>query len=745
MNEFCFFIDADLSSDFDYDYEKFEKKEKSKNPIINICLSSVYLYVAKSNGLISKYNLYSMTLERKFKIEESIKSFGMSPFDTYLWCINNNDFLSIYNLEKENPEKLNYHQKEVWDIKWCEKSEEDTREDSLDFVILQKNRLYFINNLEPEGEMVKCTDYLGKYYNNEVTTVKIEKLNNDRNNDFFVGKDYLKKYQNKVLKEFNEILENCENTDLKPALEYASKKPCNTFYTKITKKALEKLDFDTAQTAMLQTCDFEGLEFLKRVKNIEDDELKKAEILEFNNNYDEASNKYNKMGRNDLNLAMNIKLGKWDKVTDMMSKSDAKDENLKIAYNNYADELYEKKDYDKAEEYYKKSGNIHGLINTYFAKEEYNKAAEMIELVPKEDEFLEKMGDQFRKIGMCQEACLAYTKRGNIQKAMETYIENNKWGEAVELSRENDFYNMEQLTNKFSSEFIKNGRKLDLVELYNKANMKLKVNKYLIEIACDMRKLRASPLIIKKIYVLAALELENYKNRISDSQMNNDEHPDFDAGIKDKNNNNKERGSGTIPDIPKKIINKYSSKEIDKILFTSWRGAEAFHYYMLCQRQLYNRKFKEACKTSIRLSLYEKELGSEEVYRLIALCSYLNKSFFICSNALCTLEKLNSINKYKNKKYEELAQSIFVKYEPKNVDEKFFKCPNKDCGQPVSEYDIYCKYCGTNFNGCVLTGASILDHHYFKCRQCHHRTKKSEVKKSTIANCPLCHYSLNRK
>ena len=743
MNEFCFFIDSELNPDIDYDYQNFIKREKTKNPIINISLSSVYLYVAKSNGIICKYNLYSMTLERKFKIEENIKSFGISPFDKYIWCINNNDFLTVYNLEKENPEKLNYYQKEVWDIKWCEKSEEDTREDSLEFVILQKNRLYFISNLEPEGEMVKCSDYLGKYYNNEVTTVKIEKLNNDRNNDFFIGKDYLKKYQNKVLKEFNEILENCENTDLKPALEYASKKPCNAFYSKITKKALEKLDFDTAHTAMLQTCDFEGLEFLKRVKNIEDDELKKAEILEFNNNYDEASNKYNKMGRSDLNLAMNIKLGKWDKVTDMMSKNDEKDENLKIAYNNYADELYEKKDYDKAEEYYKKSGNIHGLINTYFAKEEYNKAAEMIEVVPKDDEFLEQMGDKFRQIGMCQEACQAYTKRGNIQKAMETYIENNKWGEAVELSRENDFYNMEQLTHKFGSEFIKNGRKLDLVELYNKANMKLKVNKYLIEIACDMRKLRAKPLIIKKIYVLAALELENYKNRISDSQMNNDEHPDFEEASKNKNN--KDRGSGVIADIPKKTINKYSSKEIDKILFTAWRGAEAFHYYMLCQRQLYNRKFKEACKTSIRLSLYEKELGSEEVYRLIALCAYLNKSFYICSTALSTLEKLNSINKYKNQKYEELAKSIFVKYEPKNIDEKFFKCPNKDCGQPVSEYDIYCKNCGINFNGCVLTGASILDHHYFKCRQCHHRTKKSEVKKSTIANCPLCHYSLNRK
>ena len=166
---------------------------------------------------------------------------------------------------------------------------------------------------------------------------------------------------------------------------------------------------------------------------------------------------------------------------------------------------------------------------------------------------------------------------------------------------------------------------------------------------------------------------------------------------------------------------------------------------MLCQHQLYNRKFKEACKTSIRLTLYEKELGSEDVYRLIALCSYLNKSFEFCAKALCTLEGLNSINKFRRAKYEELAKSIFVKYEPKNVDEKFFKCPNNECKQPVSEYDIYCKNCGNNFSGCVLTGGSILDHHYFKCKQCHHRTKKSEVKKSTIANCPLCHCSLGRK
>ncbi len=742
MNEFCFFIDDDLNPGINYDYNTFQPMKKAKNQISNIYLSSSYnFYVAKTNGIINKYNLYLMTIDKKFKIDENIKSIGLSPFEKYLWCINTNDYLSVYSLEKENPEKLNYYQKEIWDIKWCIKTDDEVNnDDTLEFAILQKNRLFFINNLQVEGEMQKCPDYLGIYLDNEVTAVKIEKLNNDRNNDFFEGKDYLKKYENKVLREFNELMEDDEKTDLKEAFDYATKHPCAAFFSTITKKALDKNDLDTAQNAMLQTGDFEGLEFLKSIKNIEDDELKKAEILQYNSNYDEASRRYNRMNRGDLNLAMQVKLGNWDKVTDIMSKNNpnTKDENLKIAYNNYADELMEKKDYNKAEENYEKAGNIQGLANVYFAKEDYMKAADILEVIPEEDEFLEEMGDKFRGVGMCDEAVKAYVKHGNINKAMETYVSNNKWGEAIELSRQNDFYNMELLTNKFSSEFIKSGRKLDLVELYNKANMKTEVNKYLIEIACDMRKIRLGPLIIKKIYVLAALELERYKSSISDSQVNTDDHAH-------NNNNQNEESKNNEKSEKKKLNNKYSSKDIDRIIFNQWRGAEAFHYYMLCQVQLYNKKFKEACKTVMRLTLYEKELGSEEVYQLIALCAYLNKCFKICSYALSILENLESIDKYRRLKYKELAESIFLKFGPKNIDEKFFKCPNEECKQLVSEYDIYCKNCGNAFSGCVLTGASIFDHHYFKCKQCHHKTKKSEVKKRPINNCPLCHISLREK
>jgi WD repeat-containing protein 35 len=40
----------------------------------------------------------------------------------------------------------------------------------------------------------------------------------------------------------------------------------------------------------------------------------------------------------------------------------------------------------------------------------------------------------------------------------------------------------------------------------------------------------------------------------------------------------------------------------EKILNNPWRGAEAEHFYILCQRQLYAGQFKSALKTALRLT-----------------------------------------------------------------------------------------------------------------------------------------------
>ena len=60
----------------------------------------------------------------------------------------------------------------------------------------------------------------------------------------------------------------------------------------------------------------------------------------------------------------------------------------------------------------------------------------------------------------------------------------------------------------------------------------------------------------------------------------------------------------------------------DKWLDSSWKGAEAYHFLLLCQRQLYAGYPAEAMRTALRLREYEAVLPAAEIYSLIALTTF---------------------------------------------------------------------------------------------------------------------------
>lgn len=82
---------------------------------------------------------------------------------------------------------------------------------------------------------------------------------------------------------------------------------------------------------------------------------------------------------------------------------------------------------------------------------------------------------------------------------------------------------------------------------------------------------------------------------------------------------------------------------------------------------------------------YEKEIEAKEIYRLIALSSFMNKSYKETSKALSKLENLNTLSKEEKEKYRELSISIFTKIDPQNSGENFIKCPAKNCNEQISE------------------------------------------------------------
>ena len=69
-----------------------------------------------------------------------------------------------------------------------------------------------------------------------------------------------------------------------------------------------------------------------------------------------------------------------------------------------------------------------------------------------------------------------------------------------------------------------------------------------------------------------------------------------------------------------------------RLVDNSWRGAEAYHFLMLCQRQLYEGFVDAAMKTALNLRDYEDVLNPEEIFSLLALASCANRQVNIVAS-----------------------------------------------------------------------------------------------------------------
>ncbi len=65
----------------------------------------------------------------------------------------------------------------------------------------------------------------------------------------------------------------------------------------------------------------------------------------------------------------------------------------------------------------------------------------------------------------------------------------------------------------------------------------------------------------------------------------------------------------------------------------------------------------------MRLQDYEDILPPKDIYSLIALTAYFNKFYGQCSRAFIKLETLQDVDANTLSQYQDLALSIFVKYD----------------------------------------------------------------------------------
>lgn len=335
------------------------------------------------------------------------------------------------------------------------------------------------------------------------------------------------------------------------------------------------------------------------------------------------------MDRKDLALKMRKKLGDWVKVLQLLKTSPGArtvtdseqiileqelaqpnsgagtDVHMEEAFNEIGEYYAERQNWSLAVKYYSAGRNLQKQMECYYVLEDYESLVKVLEQLPENAELLPRLAQMFESIGMCKEACDAYLKSQNVKGAVDCCVRLNQWDEGIRLAKQYNINTVDNLLAKQANIFLDQNKVFNAIELYRKARHYLDAARLMFEVADREAKQRSTPLLIKKIYILSGLLVEQYRDLV--------------------------KAGGILPSKVKVAQREQASKALDgilseestiaisdsKILDNAWRGAEAYHFMMLCQRQLRAGAIESAFKTSMALMEFEDILNPKHVYSII--------------------------------------------------------------------------------------------------------------------------------
>ena len=404
-----------------------------------------------------------------------------------------------------------------------------------------------------------------------------------------------------------------------------------------------------------------------------------------------------------------------------MQQGGGDDTLLTNAWNQIGDYYMERQQLAKAAQHYAQAKNHAKLIECYALLEDYASLEKLIPQLTEGSPLLTEIGKQFMAVGMSAEAVGAFVKGGDLQGAIDQCVAQHQWEAALQLAESHAYPDLQKILAQYASQLLKQNRQLHAVELYRKANQYTDAAKLLSKLGEEEGKSRVNPLRAKKLFVLAALEVERMRKKM----MSNMNAPD---------------ATRTAAQTLESLMTQDNATGGDKWLDSSWKGAEAYHYLLLSQRQLYSGMPVEAMRTALRLRDYEAVLPPAEIYALIALTAFYAKYYAQCSKAFIRLQAMSELGPHKKEAVDKLAIAIFTRHQPpQDPATRAHKCPN--CSSQIKDFDPRCHACGTAFPACVFSGRPIHDTaDAGHCKNCKRRFIKSEARQKR--NCGLCHSPL---
>ncbi|KAJ1508171.1 WD repeat-containing protein 35, partial [Coelomomyces lativittatus] len=582
------------------------------DPILGLTCTEEFLVFSRASNLIAKYHFPGMTKQATFTMP-------VRPHRIYMNCdgetISITDLagvLRLLNLNKMTQTLLPFERKDVWAVCWSE-------EDPNLMAVMEKSRMIVLKDTEPESPVL-VRGYLASFSELLIHLVDMDSLMLQPEEPF----------PNLVIqlhtKSFREAKELIDNVSLNDAMQVIEQHPHPKLYSLLLDASLEKLDLGNAQHCMIKLRDYAGLQFLKRLSKLNEKSKQKAQILAYLGKTEEAEMTYLEMDRRDLALDMYLGLCHWFRIVQMGQAWGANDALMEQCWKSIGEEYMRQSKWNQAITFLTQARQFDSLADCYFFSGNTLALEKLCLSLPSTNPVLEKIGDHFAALGMCQEAVSAYMKRGLTQKAVDLCVHLHQWHRALELSKNTAV--IDKLFNQFASKLKANGDVFLLISLYKNANLCLKAAQLLFDLGNKPpNSVSFSPLLLKKIFVLAGLEVEHHHQLFTSTPLTSGLQSEVDGG-----------GA--------------------RILEAPWRNAEAYHFYLLSQRQYHQGDVNAALRTSMVLRSFEDILTTQRVHSLIGIFSYLAGNFSLCSKSLSRLQK-EAKSESECENYEQVAIDIF--------------------------------------------------------------------------------------
>ncbi|CAF3875607.1 unnamed protein product [Rotaria sp. Silwood1] len=615
---------------------------ETEDPITSICGSDKWFFVARTSGVVLRYALPACTLMEKIECQFRISKIALNSIATLMSIIDTNGNCMLIDMESKEPREdiANFKKTDVWNVVWA-----NDLPDS--FAVMEKTKISFVRGTDIE-EAVPCSGYICDYNNLQVKVVMLDEIMKMHVKGVQApSSDYITIYDNKLLRDMKTA---CEKLPLEQVSSLIEKDPHSQLWRTLAEEALNHLDIKVAEHAFVKIHDYYGLQFLRRLQQFQGEQLKRAEIAAFLKQDDEVEKIYVHMDRKDLAYQLRRKLGDWFRVVQILqSGAIASDAMQNEAWNELGDFYYDRQQWATAAKYYEQSGNNSQLFYCYTFIDDYSALEKLSQSLQENDPLLKPIADTFAGVGLCEQAVDAYKRCNRIQEAVQMCIELSQWDMGIELARHYNLSDLKALLTRQAKTLLSQNKPFDAIELYKKSANYLEAAKILYEIAENHSKENRSLLMKKKMYILCGLLVEQYRTAMKTTSR------------REKKSTAAISASDALQGLLTEETTGSGGVSDTQLLDNVWRPAEAYHFYILAQRQFKANNPEAALRSALTLTEYEDILPVQTIYNLIALCATSCGAFNTASKAFLKLEDDPSINEEDRKEYQKLAFQIFLR------------------------------------------------------------------------------------